>query len=220
VKKEIYSQIQAIEQTHWWYVARRKIIFDWVFRTLADHPVVRLLDIGCGTGFNMEQVRARCDAQVVGLDLSTDALTFCQSRNLPDLVGGDSTRSPLRSASFDVIMALDLIEHLDDDQAALREFARLLRPGGALIVFAPAFNFLWGLQDDVSCARNWTRPGCVSLNSAMPTCSCFRLSGAGVQRCDFLDMMLESSARTTCTLVGVTACCKPSSPQRARCCGA
>ncbi len=149
MKKEIYSQIQAIERTHWWYVARRKIIFDWVFRTLADHPAAHVLDIGCGTGFNIEHVRARYGGQVVGLDLSTDALAFCRSRNLPDLVGGDSTCLPFRSASFDVIMALDLIEHLDDDRAALREFARLLRPGGVLIIFAPAFNFLWGLQDIV-----------------------------------------------------------------------
>jgi SAM-dependent methyltransferase len=150
METKLYNQIQAIERTHWWYVARRKIIFDWVFRILTDRPAARLLDIGCGTGFNMEQVRARCDGQVVGLDLSTDALTFCRSRNLPNLVGGDGACSPFRSASFDVIMALDLIEHLDDDQAALRELARLLRPGGALIIFAPAFNFLWGLQDDVS----------------------------------------------------------------------
>ncbi len=150
METELYNQIQAIEQTHWWYVARRKIVFDWVFRTLADYPAARVLDIGCGTGFNMEQVRARYGSQVVGLDLSTDALTFCRSRNLPDLVDGDSTRSPFRSASFDVIMALDLIEHLDDDQAALREVARLLRPGGAVIIFTPAFNFLWGLQDEVS----------------------------------------------------------------------
>ena len=150
METKLYNQIQAIEQTHWWYVARRKIVFDWVFRTLADYPAARMLDIGCGTGFNMEQMRARCGGQVVGLDLSTDALTFCRSRNLPGLVGGDSTCSPFRSASFDVIMALDLIEHLDDDQVALREFARLLRPGGALIIFAPAFNFLWGLQDEVS----------------------------------------------------------------------
>jgi SAM-dependent methyltransferase len=150
METKLYNQIQAIERTHWWYVARRKIIFDWVFRALADHPTARVLDIGCGTGFNIEQVRAWYGGQVVGLDLSADALTFCRSRNLPDLIGGDSTCSPFRSASFDVIMALDLIEHLDDDRAALRELARLLRPGGVLIIFAPAFNFLWGLQDDVS----------------------------------------------------------------------
>ena len=56
MKKEIYSQIHDIEQTHWWYVARRKIIFDWVLRTLADYPDPH--DVGCGTGFNIEYLHA------------------------------------------------------------------------------------------------------------------------------------------------------------------
>ncbi|UCC99583.1 MAG: methyltransferase domain-containing protein, partial [Phycisphaerales bacterium] len=57
---------------------------------------------------------------------------------------------PVRYQSFDVIMALDLIEHLDDDVQALQRFVRLLRPNGSLILFVPAFNLLWGLQDEVS----------------------------------------------------------------------
>jgi len=150
MKKEMYSHIQDVEQAHWWYVARRKIIFDWVFRLLADYPAPRVLDVGCGTGFNVEYLRNNGYSHVVGLDFSTEALIFCQSRKLSHLVCGDGTRSPLRHESFDVIMALDLIEHLDDDVQALQECARLLRPNGSLILFVPAFNFLWSLQDEVS----------------------------------------------------------------------
>lgn len=150
MKKEMYSHIQNVEQAHWWYVARRKIIFDWVFRMLADSPAPRVLDMGCGTGFNVEYLRDNGYSRVVGLDFSTEALILCQSRNLPYLVCGDGTRSPLRDESFDVIMALDLIEHLDDDVQTLRECARLLRPNGSLVIFVPAFSFLWSLQDEVS----------------------------------------------------------------------
>jgi SAM-dependent methyltransferase len=150
MKIELYEQIQSIEQTHWWYVARRKLTFDWIFRALADHPSPRVLDIGCGTGFNLEHLRAKGYSRAIGLDLATDALIFCRSRNLANLACGDGTRPPFRHESFDVIIALDVIEHLDDDRQALREFSRLLRPNGSLIVFAPAFNFLWGLQDEVS----------------------------------------------------------------------
>lgn len=150
MKTELYNQIQEIEQTHWWYVARRKIIFDWVFRTLADYPSPRILDIGCGTGFNLEHLHAHGYDRVVGLDSSTEALSFCRSRNLVNVACGDGTRPPLKPESLDMIMALDLIEHLDDDEQALREFARLLKSNGSLIVFVPAFNFLWGLQDEVS----------------------------------------------------------------------
>jgi SAM-dependent methyltransferase len=150
MKKEMYPHIYEIERTHWWYVARRKIIFDWVFQILADYPAPRVLDIGCGTGFNIEHLRAGGCFHVVGLDFSSKALTFCQSRNLDNLICGNGMRSPLRDESFDLVLALDLIEHLEDDVQALDEFARLLRPDGSLLIFAPAFRFLWGLQDKVS----------------------------------------------------------------------
>lgn len=149
MQAEIYDQIQAIEQSHWWYIARRKIIFDWVLQALADYPSPKILDIGCGTGFNIEYLRIRGYKQVVGLDFSIDALGFCQSRNITRLVCSDGAYPPFCAESFDMIMALDLIEHLADDTHALQELARLLKPGGALIIFTPAFNFLWSLQDEV-----------------------------------------------------------------------
>jgi len=155
MKEEMYGHIHSIERTHWWYVARRKIVFDWVSQALADREAPRVLDIGCGTGFNLEQLRRietihSGHGYAVGLDFSSEALRFCRSRNLTRLVCGDGTRSPLRGESFDLIMALDVIEHLEDDGQAVREFARVLKPGGAVIIFAPAFGFLWGLQDEVS----------------------------------------------------------------------
>lgn len=149
MKKEIYTQIYDIEQTHWWYVARRKIIFDWFLRILADYLAPQVLDIGCGTGFNMEYLCAHGYSQVMGLDFSTDALSFCRSRHIMSLICGDGTRPPLRHESFDAIMALDLVEHLQDDVQAIQELAQLLKPNGSLIIFTPAFNFLWGLQDEV-----------------------------------------------------------------------
>lgn len=150
MKEELYDQIYAIEQRHWWYVARRKIIFDWVFQILREYNSPRILDIGCGTGSNIEHLHLRDYRQVTGLDISTRALRYCQSKQLTDLVCGDSIRPPFRPQTFDVIMALDLIEHLEDDVTALQRLADLLRPGGQMVVFTPAFNFLWGRQDDIS----------------------------------------------------------------------
>jgi SAM-dependent methyltransferase len=150
MERELYSQIQAIERDHWWYVGRRRIVLDWVQRTAAPSVAPRILDIGCGTGFNMEQLRALGYERVCGLDLSTDALRFCRSRRLTALVQGDATHGPFRSASFDLVLALDLIEHVEDDVTALRELWSMLKPGGSLIVFTPAFQFLWSHQDELS----------------------------------------------------------------------
>lgn len=150
MEAQVYKQIQQIEHDHWWYVARRKIIFDWVVRRARALDRPRILDIGCGTGFNIEHLRSLGFSRVVGLDLSSDALAFCHSRQLPALVQGDATRAPFRDGSFDMILALDLIEHVEDDVTAMRGLSRLLKPGGVLVIFTPAFQFLWGHQDEVS----------------------------------------------------------------------
>lgn len=150
MRHEMYEHIYRVERTHWWYVGRRKIVFEWVLGLLADHPASRVLDVGCGTGFNIEYLQAAGYERVVGLDVSSEALSFCRLRGLEHLVCGDGTDPPLQPESFDVILALDMIEHLVDDVSALRALGHLLRSGGSLVVFAPAFQFLWGLQDVVS----------------------------------------------------------------------
>ncbi|MFQ5611549.1 MAG: class I SAM-dependent methyltransferase [Anaerolineae bacterium] len=178
----MYSHIYGLEQTHWWYVARRKIIFDWVLRVLADYSAPQILDAGCGTGFNLEHLRANNYANVTGLDFSGEALRFCRSRHLTALACGDATRPPLRCESFEAIMALDLIEHLQDDVSALRELSRLLRPGGSLIIFTPAFNFLWGLQDEVS--HHYRRYTAADLRQKLET------AGLMIDKLTYANMLL------------------------------
>lgn len=159
MEAQVYRQIQQIEQEHWWYVARRKIIFDWVLRRARALNRPRILDIGCGTGFNIEYLRSLGFDRVVGLDLSPDALAFCRSRRLTALVRGDATQAPFRAGTFDMILALDLIEHVQADEAAIQGLGTLLSPGGTLVIFTPAFRFLWGHQDEVSHHfRRYTAP--------------------------------------------------------------
>jgi SAM-dependent methyltransferase len=150
VDHALYGQIQAIERHHWWYVARRKIIFDWVRAVTTPERQPRILDIGCGTGFNIEYLQGLGFERAVGLDLSPEALRFCRSRGLQALVQGDATNAPFRPRSFELILALDLVEHVKDDVTALRGLRDLLTPGGMLLIFTPAFAFLWSHQDEVS----------------------------------------------------------------------
>jgi 2-polyprenyl-3-methyl-5-hydroxy-6-metoxy-1,4-benzoquinol methylase len=157
--EKLYPHIQKVENQHWWYVARRKIIFDWVLRFLAEYPSPRILDVGCGTGYNLEYLIERGYHNVVGLDFSTSALEFCQSRGLKEVVCADGTFPPFQSNSFDMITSLDMIEHVKDDAESLKALARMLKPNGTLIIFTPAFQFLWGWQDEISHHyRRYTAP--------------------------------------------------------------
>jgi ubiquinone/menaquinone biosynthesis C-methylase UbiE len=84
------------------------------------------------------------------VDISAEALDFCRARGLKNVRQGAAETLPYESESFDLVTGLDVVEHLDDDVAGLREMRRVLRPGGRMLLFVPAFMFLWGVQDDVS----------------------------------------------------------------------
>ena len=89
-------------------------------------------------------------SNVAGLDLSEDALRLCQEKNPGRMIKGDITRLPFPDGQADLVLATDVIEHVDDDRAAIQEIARVLKPGGTVLVAVPAFALLWGLQDEVA----------------------------------------------------------------------
>ncbi len=134
--------------------------------------------MGSGCGVNAETF-ARFGRPVL-LDRSTDALEFARERGT--CCRGDAERLPFRSESFDLVCALDILEHLDDDGSGIRELARVVAPGGTLLVMVPAFEFLWGPQDDVSLhRRRYTRRSLVALA---------RSAGLEVVRAWFFNLVL------------------------------
>ena len=150
MKEHTYPIMFRIEQSHWWYTGRRKILTSFVediCRRVTDRRP-RILDVGCGTGANLLMLSRFGDAE--GVDVSEDALAFCRERGLANVKLGAAEELPYDDGTFDLVTALDVVEHLDDDLAGLREMRRVLRPGGRVLLFVPTFMFLWGLQDDVS----------------------------------------------------------------------
>src|SRR5436190_208308 len=127
----LYTQIRRVEAQHWWYVGRRSIVFDWVASTASRFDSPRILDLGCGTGFNLQHLHALGFNRVTGLDVAPEAIDFCRGRGFSRLVRADGARLPFQSGSFELVLALDLIEHIADDGSALAEIARVLTPGGA-----------------------------------------------------------------------------------------
>src|SRR5579883_787921 len=139
----LYEQHARLEDTHWWFLGRRRLVLAELARH-AGTNAGRILDIGCGTGGMLPQYAAFGNA--CGLDPSEEAQDACRRRGVP-FVRGSGAQLPFADASIDVITALDVIEHVRDDAGLLRELRRVLRPGGVLVLTVPAYQFLWSQHD-------------------------------------------------------------------------
>ncbi|MDX6612204.1 MAG: hypothetical protein QOD75_1390 [Blastocatellia bacterium] len=160
MQEHTYAITYEEEHKHWWFVGRRQIIAAFVAEICRQLKLERprILDVGCGTGANLELLSEFGDAE--GVDVSPQAIDFCRLRGLKQVHLGAAERLPNEDATFDLVTALDVVEHLDDDVGGLREMGRVLQPEGRLLLFVPAFMFLWGVQDDVSNhRRRYTRAG-------------------------------------------------------------
>jgi SAM-dependent methyltransferase len=112
----------------------------------ADTSLGKVLDVGCGTGALLDQLQSR-STELWGLDASQEALKFCALRGHKNLLRADATRIPFRENYFDVITAIGLIEHLNDDLVFLHEIKRILKPNGILVLLTSSFPYLWSMHD-------------------------------------------------------------------------
>jgi ubiquinone/menaquinone biosynthesis C-methylase UbiE len=145
---EEYHKMHALEKQYWWFQGRRKVILDTLRQharrdSASDRPVI--LDIGCGTGMMLEDLQQMGSA--TGLDFSMVALEYCQKRGINKLGRADVRNIPVKSNSVDIITALDLIEHIEDDHGLMSEFQRVLKPGGIAVMSVPAHKKLWSGHD-------------------------------------------------------------------------
>ena len=124
------------------------MVLDSIRQSYPGRHDLHFLDAGCGTGLMLQELLPLGTAE--GVDISDEALQFCRRRGLENVRNADLLDLPFAAERFDVVTALDVLEHLDDDAGALREFGRVLKPGGRVFVFAPAHRWLWSLQDEVS----------------------------------------------------------------------
>lgn len=156
---EEYGRMHELETHYWWFVGRRAIVADLLRESLKnrrDETPLSLLDIGCGTGANLPMLSAVVGAKgrITALDYSPLALQFAASelqakslQNSITLLRGDATRLPFADAQFDIVTMLDVLEHVEDDGAAVREIYRVLAPGGAFVLSVPAYQHLWSAHD-------------------------------------------------------------------------
>lgn len=151
MERHTYGIMNNVESVHWWFVGRRAILEEFLKQIVAKQESKglrqKILDVGCGTGANLEMLKKFGEAE--GVDVSDDALEFCRRKGLK-VHKGLAEKLPFADESFDIVTALDVVEHLDDDLTGLREMRRVLKEDGRILIFVPAFMWLWGVQDDVS----------------------------------------------------------------------
>ena len=138
-----------VGEAHWWFQARRRILHD-VLSHLRLSARPRIYDLGCGTGHNLIMLQELGEA--TGIDMSADALAYCRELGCRSTLQGNLYALPVSDDSADVVVASDILEHLDDDQRGAAEIHRVLKGDGegVAVITVPAFQWLWGTQDDVS----------------------------------------------------------------------
>jgi cyclopropane fatty-acyl-phospholipid synthase-like methyltransferase len=142
------AEYEQLYQAHWWWRAREAILLG-VLRRLGPRPDSAILDVGCGNALSF---RALAEFGTVR-GIEVDAHLLDDSRP----VRAQISTEPLGSAvyddphwRFDVITALDVLEHIDDDRSALASMAAMLKPGGLMIITVPAFQILWDQHDEIN----------------------------------------------------------------------
>lgn len=146
MNSEEYERMYRLEDSYWWFVGRHNLVLTFLRRIYGNRGDLTILDVGCGTGAMSGKLAEW--GEVVSADFSPLALAFSRRRSLTRLCASDAMRLPFRDSSFDLVVALDILEHVADDSAALAEIHRVLKPGGRVIATVPAYKFLWSGHDE------------------------------------------------------------------------
>jgi SAM-dependent methyltransferase len=156
-----YRAMFDLEERLWWYVGMRAVTASILDRELDSRSSIRLLDVGCGTGFSLTWLRERFNSQAAfGVDVSPHAAALWRLRDLETVTVASADRLPFAAAEFDLVTCFDVIYQLDSAQAraAVAEMCRVLRPGGLLFIREPAYDWMRGAHDvAVSTRHRYTR---------------------------------------------------------------
>lgn len=147
---QLIKQMFELEERHWWFCGRRKIVRHLVQKAVTtlgrEGQRLQICDLGVGAGLLLRELAP--GAEVYGLDQSPEALRAARQRGLTNLAQGWlPDQVPYAARSFDLILLLDVLEHIEDDRAALHKAVSLLKDDGILICTVPAYRFLWSDHD-------------------------------------------------------------------------
>ena len=146
---KIFEFLFKMEQKHFWQVGRRELILDVLKRNVPHLANSTMLEIGCGNGNVLAHLKSS-GISIAGMDILMEGLRFCRQRSSSvDLYQADILSLPFLN-NWDIIGVFDVLEHISEDEAALREVNRALKPAGYLILTVPAHKFLWSHHDRIA----------------------------------------------------------------------
>lgn len=145
----VYDRMAAHDSHHWWYRARRDILADYIAREAKLPADARILEIGCGTGHNLPMLAKFGEVDAIEIDDAARAIASERlgkpvgAAPLPELTG-------VERGAYDMVAVLDVVEHIDDDVAALKAMSECLTPGGCILIAVPAHQWMWSAHDVVN----------------------------------------------------------------------
>lgn len=145
--KENYElKYHRLEKEYWWCKSRRDILFR-IIKNFDKNS--KILDAGCASGILISFLKEKGITNVYGIDNSKEAIKMCK-KTLKNVFLMDASKTRFKKESFDIIIASDILEHIENEEKTLSEWHRILKPDGTLILFVPAFNFLWSVHDKIN----------------------------------------------------------------------
>ncbi|NEQ67212.1 MAG: class I SAM-dependent methyltransferase [Symploca sp. SIO2D2] len=146
MNREIYENLKEVETRHWWFRGRRKVILDRI-RSLSPKPKMRILEAGCGTGGNFKLLSTF--GSVKAFEIDDDSVAYAQSLELADVERGYLPEAnPFEDDSFDLIVAFDVLEHIEPHREAVEDLLKCIGPNGKFLITVPALPALWSYHDE------------------------------------------------------------------------
>lgn len=158
--KSLESKCHSLEENYWWFIARRDMVIR-LFNGLDKNS--KILEVGCSGGGLIQSLNKKGFEDVHGIDISKEAIDLCKTKRISNVSVMDGAKLEFPDKMFDVVITSDVLEHIKDGDVALSEWNRVLKPGGKLILFVPAFKFLWCSIDDINYHyRRYSKPALLS----------------------------------------------------------
>lgn len=150
MEKNYYKEYAKLETTHWWFTARINILKSAISKLIEKNKKsdLKILNVGVASGETSRMLEKF--GNVTSVEYDKDCCEYLRSVGGIDVIEASLTDLPFEDNTFDMVCAFDVIEHIEDDQLAMSEIYRVLKPGGQSILTVPAYQFLWSEHDEIN----------------------------------------------------------------------